>query len=89
MAKFNKDMTINEILEQDPDKIDVLLATGMHCIGCWAATDETLEEACQVHGIDVEDVLIKKIKKKKRKIKKDLQELLASLFIYIYQPPFI
>ena len=57
MAKFNKDMTISQILELDPDKIDILLATGMHCIGCWAATDETLEEACQVHGIDVGDVL--------------------------------
>ena len=57
MATFNKDMTINQILEINPDKIDILLATGMHCIGCWAAQDETLEEACQVHGIDVEDVL--------------------------------
>lgn len=71
MAKFKKDMTINEILEQDPDKIDVLLATGMHCIGCWAATDETLEEACQVHGIDVEDVLEELNKDNNKEEKKD------------------
>lgn len=70
MAKFNKDMTISEILEKDPDKIDTLLATGMHCIGCWAATDETLEEACQVHGIDVEDVLEELNKEDKKEEKK-------------------
>ncbi|MGD7407524.1 DUF1858 domain-containing protein [Ralstonia pseudosolanacearum] len=29
----------------------------MHCVGCIAATGESLEEACMVHGIDVEDVL--------------------------------
>ena len=29
----------------------------MHCIGCPASLVETLEEACMVHGIDVEDVL--------------------------------
>ena len=57
MATFNKDMTINQILEINPDKIDTLLATGMHCIGCWAAQDETIEEACQVHGIDVEELI--------------------------------
>ena len=57
MAKFNKDITINQKLEIDLEKIDILIATGMHCIGCWVATDETLEEACQVHGIDVGDVL--------------------------------
>ena len=69
MATFNKDMTINQILEINPDKIDTLLATGMHCIGCWAAQDETLEEACQVHGIDVEDVLeeLNKEEDKKRR----------------------
>ncbi len=54
---FNKDMTIGEILDKDPDKIDVLLGAGMHCIGCPASQGETLEEACEVHGIAVDDVL--------------------------------
>ena len=54
---FNKDMTIGEILDKDPEKIDVLLSAGMHCIGCPASQGETLEEACEVHGIAVDDVL--------------------------------
>ncbi len=54
---FNKDTLIGDILEQAPEKADILLDAGMHCITCPAAMGETLEEACEVHGIDVEDVL--------------------------------
>ena len=55
--KFNKDIKIGELLEKAPEKADVLMEAGMHCLGCMAATDETLEEACEVHGIDVEELL--------------------------------
>ena len=54
---FNKDTLIGDILDTAPEKADVLLEAGMHCITCPAAMGETLEEACEVHGIDVEDVL--------------------------------
>lgn len=57
--KFNKDTKIGEILEVAPEKAEILLNVGMHCIGCPASQMETLEEACDVHGIDVEDVLEK------------------------------
>ena len=57
--KFNKDTRIGEILEIAPEKAEILLSVGMHCIGCPASQMETLEEACDVHGIDVEDVLEK------------------------------
>lgn len=30
---------------------------GMHCIGCVASYDESLWEACQVHGLDVFEIL--------------------------------
>ena len=54
---FNKDTLIGDILDTAPEKADILLEAGMHCITCPAAMGETLEEACEVHGIDVEDVL--------------------------------
>ena len=57
--KFSKDTTIGEILETAPEKADLLLEAGMHCIGCPASRGETIEEACMVHGIDVEDLLEK------------------------------
>ena len=56
---FNKDTRIGEILEVAPEKADILLEIGMHCLGCPASQMETLEESCGVHGIDVEEVLEK------------------------------
>lgn len=55
-------MTIGKLLEENPDKADILLEAGMHCLGCLVAQDETIEEACEVHGIDV-DELVKELNK--------------------------
>lgn len=55
--EFNKDTKIGELLEKAPEKADILLEAGMHCLGCPASQAETLEEACMVQGIDVEEVL--------------------------------
>lgn len=57
--EFNKDTKIGELLEKAPEKADILLEAGMHCLGCPASQAETLEEACEVHGIDVEELLSK------------------------------
>ena len=57
--EFNKDTRIGEILEKTPEKAEILLEIGMHCLGCPASQMETLEEACEVHGIDVEEVVAK------------------------------
>ena len=55
--EINKDMKIGELLELAPEKVDILLEAGMHCVGCPASQEETIEEACMVHGIDVEEVI--------------------------------
>ena len=57
--KIEKNTKIGEIVEKDPEKAEILLEVGMHCLGCPASQAETLEEACDVHGIDVEEVLEK------------------------------
>ncbi len=57
--KINKDTKIGEILQSAPEKADILIEIGMHCLGCPASQMETLEEACEVHGIDVEEVVRK------------------------------
>lgn len=54
---FSKDTKIGELLEKAPEKAEILLNAGMHCLGCPASQEETLEEACAVHGIDVEELL--------------------------------
>lgn len=57
---IEKAMLIGELLNKYPEKADILLEAGMHCLGCPAAQGESLEEACAVHGIDVEE-LVKKL----------------------------
>ena len=54
---IEKTIQIGDLLEQYPDKADLLLEAGMHCLGCPASQAETLEEACMVHGIDVDELV--------------------------------
>ena len=56
---INADITIGELLQTSPEKAEILLEAGMHCLGCPASQAETLAEACDVHGIDVNDLLNK------------------------------
>ena len=56
---IEKTMKIGEILEQSPEKAEVLLNAGMHCLGCPASQAETLEEACSIHGLDVDSIVEK------------------------------
>ena len=56
---IEKTTKIGELLEIAPEKAEILLQAGMHCLGCPASQAETIEEACEVHGIDVEDVVEK------------------------------
>ncbi|MDO5695718.1 MAG: DUF1858 domain-containing protein [Eubacteriales bacterium] len=55
--KITKDMTIQELLNLDSGFIPILMNAGMHCVGCHASTQETLEEAAMVHGIDADDLI--------------------------------
>jgi len=55
--KIEKTITIGELLEIAPEKADILLEAGMHCLGCPASQAETIEEACSVHGIDVDELI--------------------------------
>ncbi len=57
--KIDKNMTIGELLENSPEKAEILLEAGMHCLGCPASQAETIEEACMVHGIDVNEIIEK------------------------------
>ena len=57
MNTVNGDMTMGEILEIDATIAPILMAAGMHCIGCPSAQGETLEQAALVHGIEVEPLV--------------------------------
>jgi hybrid cluster-associated redox disulfide protein len=55
--EITKDMIIGELLEVKPEAAEVLLSMGMHCLGCPSARGETIGQACEVHGVDVEEIL--------------------------------
>ena len=55
-----KDSIIGDILDYDRDSAKFFFEIGMHCLGCPASRGESVEEACQVHGVDP-DSLIKKL----------------------------
>jgi len=59
-AKITKDMIINDIISLDQGTVPILMESGMHCVGCPSARGESLEEACLVHGMEV-DPLIEKL----------------------------
>lgn len=54
-----KDMLIGEIVQMNEKYPEILLSAGMHCLGCPASAGESLEEACMVHRIDVDELLEK------------------------------
>ncbi|MDO5563682.1 MAG: DUF1858 domain-containing protein [Eubacteriales bacterium] len=57
---ITKDMKIGEALGVSDLIAPILTKAGMHCLGCPASQMETIEEACDVHGIDC-DTLISQI----------------------------
>ena len=59
MAQITKNMIIGDILKINMGVVPILLNEGMHCIGCPASQEESLEEACMVHGIDADALTVK------------------------------
>ncbi|MCH5296869.1 MAG: DUF1858 domain-containing protein [Ruminococcus sp.] len=51
--EITKNSIIGDVLDQYPYVADIFFGIGMHCLGCPASRGETIEEACQVHGADV------------------------------------
>ncbi len=58
--RFTKDTTVGEVLQTKPELKNVLEGFGLHCFGCPMSQMETLEEACQVHDIEL-DFMLKKL----------------------------
>ncbi len=55
--KITKDLTISQVLETNPETAKIFVRYGMHCLGCFIATGETVEQAAEAHGLDVEELV--------------------------------
>ena len=60
--KVTKDTIIGDVLDFDVSVAPIFLEIGMHCLGCPASRGETIEMACEVHGVDAQ-ALVEKINK--------------------------
>ena len=55
--KITENTTIFEAIQINPNAGEILMSFGMHCLGCALAHGETVGEAAQVHGADLEEML--------------------------------
>ncbi|WP_432406309.1 DUF1858 domain-containing protein [Wukongibacter sp. M2B1] len=56
--RYNKNMTITEILFTNPNALEVFKKYGLQCQYCFGAETETLEVASRVNGISLEEILL-------------------------------
>ena len=59
MITITKDTIIGDILDVAPQTAPIFMGIGMHCLGCPASRGETVEQACAVHQVDVNELLTK------------------------------
>lgn len=56
---ITKESIIADIIKEKPQAVEILMAFGMGCVGCPSAQMETLEQACFIHGLNLDEVLAK------------------------------
>ena len=57
--EITKDTIIGDILDIAPESAPLFLKIGMHCLGCPSARGESIEMACEVHGVDADELVEK------------------------------
>ena len=57
--EITKDTIIGDILDIAPESAPLFLEIGMHCLGCPSARGESIEMACEVHGVDADELVEK------------------------------
>lgn len=53
----SKDMLISDILKHKPNAASILIGFGMGCLGCPSSQMESLEQAAEIHGIDIDALM--------------------------------
>ena len=56
MKQVTRETIIGDILDMDQTTAPYFMEIGMHCLGCPASRGESIEEACEVHGVDCDEL---------------------------------
>ena len=59
MKQVTRETIIGDILDTDQTTAPYFMEIGMHCLGCPASRGESIEEACEVHGVDCDELIEK------------------------------
>ena len=54
-----KETLIGAILDYDVNTAKFFFEIGMHCLGCPHSRGESIEDACKVHGTNVDELVAK------------------------------
>ena len=57
MTLISKDSIIGDILDANRETAQFFLNMGMHCLGCPAARNESVEQACAAHNVDADKLI--------------------------------
>ena len=55
--EITRETVIGDIVDFDPETAEVFMDCGMHCIDCPISRMESIEEACEVHGVDPDELI--------------------------------
>ena len=56
---ITKESLIGDVLDADRTLAVHFLEMGMHCLGCPSARGESIEQACEVHGVNADELVQK------------------------------
>ncbi len=54
--KITKNMNFLEVLNKYPQSAGIMMNYGLHCVGCQAASFETIEQGAKAHGMPSKDL---------------------------------
>ena len=59
VKQVTRETIIGDILDMDQSTAPYFMEIGMHCLGCPASRGESIGEACEVHGVDCDELIEK------------------------------
>ena len=57
MEKITKDTIIGDIVTKNPELGSIFVKHGLGCVGCAFASQETIEQGSNSHGLNLESLL--------------------------------
>lgn len=54
---IHRDMPVSDIMDRWPETVPVFIRLGLLCVGCTFGTFHSLDDACEAHDAELDDVM--------------------------------